>query len=129
MDGRTYVGKISLFYRNSSPIGAAALPAPMKTKEKVEQGKGTAAHLMPLGYLSSLNPPYPWHGAIYQPSGTLGFPIGAPKQQYLPQKSLAAVQEVVVQLAVSRDYYCSLPSWKAAKDNRLVLVNIAIWGL
>jgi len=23
----------------------------MKTKEKVEQGKGTADHLMPLGYL------------------------------------------------------------------------------
>ena len=34
-----------------SPIGAAALPPPMKTKEKVQQGKGTADHLMPLGYL------------------------------------------------------------------------------
>ena len=33
------------------PIGAAALPTPVKTKEKVEQGKGTADHLMPLGYL------------------------------------------------------------------------------
>ena len=53
-DGRTYVRKISPFYRTSSPIGAAALPPPMKTKEKVEQGKGTADHLMPLGYL--LNP-------------------------------------------------------------------------
>ena len=42
--------KISLFYRTLSPIGAAALPPPMKTKEKVEQGKGTADHLMPLGY-------------------------------------------------------------------------------
>ena len=57
--GRTYVRtyertderKISPFYRTSSPIGAAALPPPMKTKEKVEQGKGTADHLMPLGYL------------------------------------------------------------------------------
>ena len=48
-DGRTY--KISPFYRTLSPIGAAALPPPMKTKEKVEQGKGTADHLMPLGYL------------------------------------------------------------------------------
>ena len=28
----------------------AALPPPMKTKEKVEQGKGTADHLIPLGY-------------------------------------------------------------------------------
>ena len=32
-------------------MGAAALPAPMKTKEKVEQGKGTTDYLMPLGYL------------------------------------------------------------------------------
>ena len=47
-DGRTNVQKISPFYRTSSPIGAAALPPPMKTKEKVEQGKGTADHLMPL---------------------------------------------------------------------------------
>ena len=53
MDGRTYGQKISPFYRTSSPIGAAALPPPMKTKEKVEQGKGTADHLMPLGYLLS----------------------------------------------------------------------------
>ena len=45
--------KISLFYRTSSPIGAAALPPPMKTKEKVEQGKGAANHLMPLGDLFS----------------------------------------------------------------------------
>ena len=47
MDGR----KISPFYRTSSPMGAAALPPPMKAKEKVKQGKGTADHLMPLGYL------------------------------------------------------------------------------
>ena len=51
MDGWTYEQKISPFYRTLSPIGAAALPPPMKTKEKVEQGKGTADHLMPLGYL------------------------------------------------------------------------------
>ena len=43
--------KISSFYRTLSPIGPAALPPPMKSKEKVEQGKGTADHLMPLGYL------------------------------------------------------------------------------
>ena len=48
-EGGMYGQKI--FYRNLSPIGAAALPPPMKTKEKVEQGKGTADHLMPLGYL------------------------------------------------------------------------------
>ena len=29
------------------PIGAAALPPPIKTKKKVNQGKGTADHLMP----------------------------------------------------------------------------------
>ena len=33
------------------PIGTAALPSPMKTEEKEEQGKGTADHLLPLGYL------------------------------------------------------------------------------
>ena len=49
-DGWTDGQKISPFYRTSSPIGAAALPPPKKTKEKVEQGKGTADHLMPLGY-------------------------------------------------------------------------------
>ena len=38
-------------FRHGWPIGAAALPSPMKTKKKVEQGKGTADHLMPLGYL------------------------------------------------------------------------------
>ena len=48
MDGRTNERKISPFYGTLSPIGAAALPTPMKTKEKVEQGKGTADHLMPL---------------------------------------------------------------------------------
>ena len=48
--GRTNIQKISPFYRTWFPIGAAALPPPMKTRE-VEQGKGTADHLMPLGYL------------------------------------------------------------------------------
>ena len=55
-DGRMDGRKISPFYRTSSPIGAATLPAPMKTKEKVKQGKGTADHLMPLGYLFFLPP-------------------------------------------------------------------------
>ena len=61
-DERTDRQKIFPFYRTSSPIGAAALPSPMKTKEKVKQGKGTADHLMPLGclffFISSLLP-YP----------------------------------------------------------------------
>ena len=46
MDEWTNKQKISPFYRTSSPFGAAALPPPMKTKEKVEQGKGTADHLL-----------------------------------------------------------------------------------
>ena len=32
-------------------LSQPGLPLPIKTKEKVEQGKGTADHLMPLGYL------------------------------------------------------------------------------
>ena len=52
---QTDIRKIYPFYRTSSPIGAAALPPPMKTKEKVEQGKGTADHLMPLGCLFSFS--------------------------------------------------------------------------
>ena len=50
MDGRMGGRIISTFYRTLSPIGAAALLPPMKTKE-VEQGKGTADHLMPFAYL------------------------------------------------------------------------------
>ena len=53
-NGRTDGRKISPFYRTLSPTGAAALPPPMKTKEKIEQGNGTADHLMPLGYLFQL---------------------------------------------------------------------------
>ena len=36
---------------------------------------------------SSLTPPHPWQGAMHLPSGTLGTPIGAPKQQYSPSKT------------------------------------------
>ena len=38
-NGRTYVGKIYPFYRTWSPIGAAAMPPPMKTMKKVEQAR------------------------------------------------------------------------------------------
>ena len=69
-DGLMNRWKISPFYRTSSPIGAAVLPSLIKTKEKVEQGKGTADYLMPFSYLSSLNPPHPWQGALYWQSGT-----------------------------------------------------------
>ena len=33
------------------PYWGCCPASPMKTKKKVEQGKGTADHLMPLGYL------------------------------------------------------------------------------
>ena len=40
------------------------------------------------------------------------------------------MREEKVHLAVSREYSWSLPSWKAAKDNGLVLgANIVAWGL
>ena len=39
------------------------------------------------------------------------------------------MREEKVHLAVLREYYWSLPSWKAAKENGLVLgVNIVVWG-
>ena len=60
MDRWTNQRKISPFYRTLSPIGAAALPPAMKIKEKVEKGKGTADHLMPLGYL--------FNRSMYQPT-------------------------------------------------------------
>ena len=37
MDGQTDGWNVSPFYRTLSPIGAAALPSPMKTKEPVAQ--------------------------------------------------------------------------------------------
>ena len=49
-------------------IGAAALPPPMITKEKVEQGKGTADHLMPLGYFLRMGHG-PWEGLQQLPLG------------------------------------------------------------
>ena len=40
------------------------------------------------------------------------------------------MREEKVHLAVLREYYWSLPSWKAAKDNGLIsAVNIVVWGL
>ena len=40
------------------------------------------------------------------------------------------MREEKVHLAVSKEYYWSLPSWKAAKEKGLVSgVNIVVWGL
>ena len=39
------------------------------------------------------------------------------------------MREEKVHFAVSREYYRSLPSWKLAKKNALLLrVNIVVWG-
>ena len=56
MNGRTDGQKVSLFYRSVSPIGAAVCFSLRKPKvnslqTQVEQGRGTAGHLMPLGLL------------------------------------------------------------------------------
>ena len=40
-----------LILQDFVPYRGRCPASPMKTKEKVEQGKGTADHLMPLGYL------------------------------------------------------------------------------
>ena len=51
MDGRTENLPI---LKDFVPYQGRCPASPMKTKEKEEQGKGTADHLMPLGYLLSL---------------------------------------------------------------------------
>ena len=52
MDKQTHERKENLpNLQDFVPYGAAALPPPMRTKEKVEQGKGTADHQLHLGYL------------------------------------------------------------------------------
>ena len=52
MDERTYGHMENLpILQDFVPYWGRCPASPMKTKEKVEQGKGTADHLMPLGYL------------------------------------------------------------------------------
>ena len=51
-DGRTNGRTENLpILQDFVPYRGRCPASPMKTKEKVEQGKGTADHLMPLGYL------------------------------------------------------------------------------
>ena len=54
-----------------------------------------------------------------------------PDSQYMaPHHGSGGLREEKVHLAVSKECYWSLPSWKAAKENRLVLgVNIVVWGV
>ena len=54
MDKRMKGWKISPFYKTSSPIGAAALPPPIDTKERVEQGKGKGKGLWATYYYQNL---------------------------------------------------------------------------
>ena len=49
MDGWTNGRNFSPFYKTSSPIGAAALLPIHVNYQILEQGKGTADHMMPLG--------------------------------------------------------------------------------
>ena len=54
-----------------------------------------------------------------------------PDGQYMsPCHEWGGLRKEKVHLTVSREYYWSLPSWKAAKENRPVWgVNIVVWGL
>ena len=47
----------------------------MKTKEKVEQGKGTADHLMPLGYLLKIKSDQELYYRLHATMFKLPFPI------------------------------------------------------
>ena len=49
-----------LILQDLVPYQGRCPASPIKTKEKVEQGKGTADHLMPLGYYLGKNYTYPW---------------------------------------------------------------------
>ena len=54
-----------------------------------------------------------------------------PDGRYMaPCHGYGGMREEKVNLAVLREYYWSLLSWKVAEENRLVLgVNIVVWGL
>ena len=60
----------------------------------------------------------------------MGFPRVPDGQYMAPCHGQGGLREERVHLADSREYYWSLPSWKAAKENGLVLVvNIVVGGL
>ena len=64
----------------------------------------------------------------------LGAPLGVPRvpdgRCMSPCHSSGGLREEKVHLAIFRKYYWFLPSWKAAKENRLVSgVNVVVWGL
>ena len=60
----------------------------------------------------------------------MGVPRVPDGQSMAPPHGLGGFREEKVHLAVLREYYWSLPSWKVAKENGLVLgVNIIVWGL
>ena len=64
----------------------------------------------------------------------LGARIGVPRvpdgRYMAPCHRRGGLREEKVHLAVWREYYWSLPSWKEAKEKGLVLgVNIVVWGL
>ena len=60
--------------------------------------------------------------------------MGAPRvpdgQYMAPRHGLGDLREEKEHLAVLRENYWSLPSWKMDEVNKLVLgVNIVVWGL
>ena len=64
----------------------------------------------------------------------LGARMGVPRvpdgRYMAPCHRRGGLREEKVHLAVWREYYWSLPSWKAAKENKLILgVNNVVWGL
>ena len=60
----------------------------------------------------------------------MGFPRVPDGQYMAPCHGQGGLREKKVHLAVSREYYCSLPSWKAAMENMIILgANIVVCGL
>ena len=66
-----------------------------------------------------LKPPHVWPGGVYQPSGTMGAPIRATKQQYIPLQQPSFPQQgflesvdtgaIPTQPPASLDYPYTLP--------------------
>ena len=62
--------------------------------------------------------------------GSNGGPQGPRWPIHGPCYGQGGLREEKVHLAVSREYYWSIPSWKVAMENGLFLgVNIVVWGL
>ena len=56
-----------------------------------------------------LSPPHPWQGSMYQPAGTGGTLIRAPKQEYFPPKQ-TSLPEPLSERVKSSDFLSKLPN-------------------